>query len=516
MAIRNPDVLIIGAGSAGSVIANRLSADPARSVLVVESGGRVVDPDMRRPELWPAIHGRDYDWAYSTTPQRGLDGRSLEWARGKGLGGSSLIHAMAHMRGCRADFERWADATGDQRWSWDALLPHFIAMERFSGGASAVHGADGPLPVMLPGEDESSPLVRDYLVAWESLGVRRIPDHNGGEMIGATPNSLTIEHGLRVTAADAYLDPVLHRTNLAVLTGATVLRLLVSGGRAIGAELVVDGAVETVHADAVVLAAGSIGDAMLVMRSGIGPAAELASAGVAVIHDSPGVGRNLHDHLLGAGNLYRSRRPVPPTRLQLSESMTYLSAGGVDVPTGAPDIVVGCVVAASASERFSESLAALGAGEAYTLLFGVTNPTSRGTVRLSGPGPDDAPILDPAYLTTDHDRDLFRLAFRRAREVGGSAAMDGWRAAEVLPGVEVDSDDDIDAFIASAAITHHHPVGTLRMGADEEAPVTADLRMRGIDGLHVADASVIPSITAGPVHASVLAIAESFSARFTN
>ena len=516
MATRHADVLIIGAGSAGSVIANRLSADPARSVLVVESGGRVLDPEMRRPELWPAIHGRTYDWAYRTVPQRGLDGRSLGWPRGKGLGGSSLIHAMAHMRGCRTDFERWVDTTDDPRWSWDALLPHFIAMERFSGSASVIHGTDGPLPVMLPTDDTSSPLVRDYIAAWESLGVRRIPDHNGGEMIGAAPNSLTIEHGLRVTAADAYLEPVLQRSNLTVLTDATVLRLLVRGGRAIGAELAVDGTVETVHADAVVLAAGAIGDALLVMRSGIGRPTDLAAVGVPVIHESPDVGRNLHDHLLGAGNVYRSSRPVPPTRLQLSESMTYLSADGVDVHTGAPDIVVGCVVAASASERFSGRIAALGPGDGYTLLFGVTSPTSRGTLRLSGPGPDDTPVIDPAYLTTDHDRDLFRLAFRRAREVGGSVAMAGWRDSEVLPGADVDSDADIDAFIASAAITHHHPVGTLRMGSDDRAPVTADLRMRGIDGLYVADASVIPSITAGPVHAPVLAVAESFSAAFTS
>jgi len=484
--------------------------------LVVESGTRVLDPDMRRPELWPAIHGRDYDWAYRTQPQPGLDGRSLDWARGKGLGGSSLIHAMAHMRGCRADFDRWVTATGTPRWGWEALLPHFIAMERFSGGASPAHGIDGPLPVMMPTSDVSSPLVHDYLAAWESLGVQRIPDHNGGEMIGATHNSVTIENGLRVTVADAYLDPVLHRSNLRVQTDTTVLRLLVSGTRVIGAELAVDGTVETVYADTVVLAAGSIGDAMLVMRSGIGSPAELARVGVPVLHESPEVGKNLHDHLLGAGLVYRSRRQVPRTRLQLSESMTYLSANGLGVSAGAPDVVVGCVVAPSASERFSNRIAELGSGDGYTLLFGVTNPTSRGTLRLSGPGPDDPPLLDPNYLSTDHDRELFRHAFRLARLVGNSAAMAGWRESEVLPGRSAESEKEVDAFIASAAITHHHPVGTLRMGSDDDAPVTPELRMRGLDSLCVADASVIPSITAGPVHASVLAIAESFSASFAS
>ncbi len=511
---RRADVLVVGAGSAGSVIANRLSADPARSVMLIEAGGRVDDPDMRRPELWPVIQGRSYDWAYRTTPQPRLDGRALEWARGRGLGGSSLLHAMGHMRGCRADFARWAEATGDARWSWDGLLPRFVAMERFSGGASAVHGADGPLPVLLPGPELSSPLVLDYLAAWESLGVRRIPDHNGGEMIGATPNSLTIEHGERVTAADAYLDPVLDRPNLELVTGTTVLRLLIHGGRAVGVELLCDGGVEAVHADEVVLAAGTIGDAMLLMRSGVGDPAELRRHDIVVVHESPEVGRNLQDHLLGAGDVYRARRPVPPTRLQPSESMTYLSAEGLDVHEGAPDIVVGCVVAGSASERYADRIAEVPPGGAYTLLFGVTNPTSRGELRLSGPDPDDPPVIEPRYLDTEHDRAMFRAAFRHARLVGGSEALAGWRESELVPGPDVESDAEVDAFIARAAITHHHPVGTLRMGPDAAAPVTPELRLRGIDGLHVADASVIPSLTAGPVHASVLAIAETFAASF--
>ena len=186
------DVLIIGSGSAGSIVANRLTADRSRRVTVLEAGARVTDPDMRRPDLWPFIHGRSYDWAYRTASQAGLAGSSLEWARGKGPGGSSLIHAMAHMRGCRADFQRWVEETGDARWSWDSLLPSFMRSETFSGGADAVHGGSGPLPVLLPGPDLSSPLVLDYLAAWEALGVPRIPDHNQGEMLGATPNSLTI------------------------------------------------------------------------------------------------------------------------------------------------------------------------------------------------------------------------------------------------------------------------------------------------------------------------------------
>lgn len=507
------DILIVGAGSAGSVLANRLSADPSRRVVVLEAGEPVTDPEMRRPELWPFIHGRSYDWAYRTVPQPGLAGRSLDWARGKGPGGSSLVHAMAHMRGCRADFDRWVAATGDERWSWDALLPYFRGMESFSGGADAAHGADGPLPVLLPGPDLSSPLVADYLAAWSSLGVPRIKGHNRGEMLGATPNSLTICDGERVTVADAYLTPVLDRPNLTVLTGVDVHRLTITGGRVTGVEITRDGRAETLSADEVILCGGSIGDPLLLMRSGVGDPAVLSEAGVATVVESVGVGTNLHDHLLGAGNVYRSKQPVPPTRLQLSEAMTYLSLKGVDRTTGPADVVVGCVVGPSMSESFSMDEVGAVVGESYTLLFGVTNPTSRGSLRISGPALADEPIIDPAYLSTEHDRATFRAALAHARMVGSSMGMDDWRAAELLPG-PLDGEAAQDAFIARAAITHHHPVGTLSMGAGDDAPVTPDLRFRGLDGLRVVDASVIPSITAGPVHAAVLAIAESFADAF--
>ena len=506
------DVLIIGAGSAGSVVANRLSADPSRRVTVLEAGSRVTDPEMRRPELWPFIHGRSYDWAYRTMPQPRLGGRSLDWARGRGLGGSSLVHAMAHMRGCRADFDRWVEITGDSRWSWDSLLAAFIRSETFSGGANDVHGDRGPLPVVLPSREELSPLVHDYLAAWVSLGVARISDHNHGEMIGATPNSLTIRGGNRVTVSDVYLDPILSRPNLTLLTEVTVHRLMIARGRVTGVEVTRDGRDEVLEADEVVLCGGSIGDPLLLMRSGVGDPKVLGDADVQTVVESPGVGRNLHDHLLGAGNLYASRVPVPPSRLQLSESMTYLSRRGLDIRSGAADIVVGCVVGPSVSEALASESAGLQPGAGYTLLFGVTNPTSRGSIRISGPHLDDAPIIDPNYLDTSHDREMFRLALEHARLVGAAEALSGWRESEILPRGALHTAQQTDAFIARSAITHHHPVGTLRMGQSEDAPVTPDLHFRGVNGLRVVDASIIPSITAGPVHAAVIAIAETFSA----
>jgi pyridoxine 4-oxidase len=514
------DVIIVGAGSSGCVLANRLSADPARRVVLIEAGHRITDPEVRRPESWPFIQGRDYDWAYSTTAQPGLADRVMPWPRGRGLGGSSNLHAMAHMRGEASDFARWAVETRNPRWSWEGLLPFFRATEHFVGGTDdshpELHGTTGPLPVLIPGPDLVNPLVRDYLTAWEAEGLARIDDHNHGSMIGATPNALTIAGGERVTAADAYLLPVLGRANLEVLTDVLVHRVLLEDGVARGVEVGHDAGTSgrrTIRGNTVILAAGSIGDPLLLMRSGVGDPAALAAAGVSVTQALPGVGRNLHDHLLGAGNLYRSRRPIPASRLQLSESMTYLPVEG---PGGAgePEVVVGCVVGASVSEAFHSSMAHVEEHEAYTFLFGVTHPTSRGAVRITGPDPDDPPFIDPAYLSTDHDRSLFRRALDLARLVGASPALHEWRAEEVLPGVPLGDDASADAFIARAAITHHHPVGTCRMGLDEEAVVDEQLRVRGVDCLYVVDAAVFPAITTGPIHAPVLAVAESFAASF--
>jgi pyridoxine 4-oxidase len=377
-----------------------------------------------------------------------------------------------------------------------------------------VHGANGPLPVLLPGRELSSPLVLDYLDAWQALGVPRIRDHSQGEMLGATPNSLTIRNGERVTVSDVYLDPVLGRPNLSLITDVTVHRLLFDRGRVTGVEITRDGAHEVMEADEVILCAGSIGDPLLLMRSGVGDPRVLSAAGVETVIESPAVGTNLHDHLLGAGNLYSSRIPVPPTRLQLSESMTYLSRHGLEQTSGAVDIVVGCVVGPSASEALAAEASDVQPGRGYTLLFGVTNPTSRGSLRITGPHIDDRPVIDPNYLDTAHDREMFRLALDHARLVGGSFGLDHWRSEEVLPHENLSMPEQADSFIARAAITHHHPVGTVRMGRSHDAPVTPDLRLRGVDGIHVVDASVIPAITAGPVHAAVIAIAESFSASF--
>ncbi len=474
---------------------------------LVEAGWEAVDPDIWNPAAWPGLQGRSYDWNYRTEPQRGTAGRIHAWARGKALGGSSVLHAMGHMRGHPADFAGWTEATGDARWSWEGLLPAFMAIEDHSLGGDGIHGKGGPLPVFLP-DDEVSPVARAFIEAGASLGLPRIRGHNTGEMIGVTPNSLTIRNGRRVTAAEAWLTAqVRGRKNLSILPGHLARRLRVGKARVEALEVTGPADIVEISAGKVILSAGSLESPALLMRSGIGPEDILAGAGVPCIVAAPDVGRNLQDHLLGAGNLYASRRSVPPSRLQHSESMAYMRSGDFKAG-GRPEIVVGCGVAPIVSESFSPPAA----GTAYSLLFGVTNPSSRGSVTITGPEPGDPLRINPSYLQTERDRRMFREALSAAREIGHRPELARWRERELLPGL-LGSQADIDGFIAKAAITHHHPAGTCRMGSDPRSVVDPDLKLRGIDNLYVVDASVMPSLPAGPVHATVLAIAETFASQ---
>ncbi|WP_112313103.1 GMC family oxidoreductase [Pseudogemmobacter bohemicus] len=495
------DLAIIGGGSAGALLAARLSEDPARQVVLIEAGGEPTDPDILKPQMWPLIQHRDYDWDYRTTPQPGLAGRSLSWARGRGLGGSSLLHALGHFRGCREDFAAWEHATGDPQWSWDGLMPAFLAIEDHTLGGDGLHGQGGPMPVWLPGE-EVSPLARAYIEAGAGLGLKRLNGHNTGEMVGVTPNSLMIRDGKRVTTAEAWLTPAVRaRANLTILTGTLATRLTLTGARVTALET----SAGRIEADRIALSAGALESPALLMRSGIGPEAVLAAAGIQCRLNVPELGQNLMDHLLGAGNLYAARRHVPPSLLQHSESMAYMRAGDFTA-TGQPEIVVGCGVGPITSELFTPPAP----GTAYSFLFGVTHPTSRGEIRVTGPCPSDPLLIEPRYISTGHDRRLFREALKAAREIGARPELAGWRDHEILPG-PLTTDADIDAFIAKAAITHHHPSGTCRMGRDAGAVCAPDLRLNGLDNLALVDASVLPGLTAGPIHAAVLAVAETWA-----
>ena len=495
------DFIVIGAGTAGCVLAARLSEDPDAEVVLLDAGGEITDPDVRDPLKWPVLQGRAYDWGYATTAQDRCAGRSHAWPRGRGLGGSTLINAMAHVRGHPEDFDRWA-RDGCAGWGYADLLPYFMKSETSPHGPSPYHGADGPIHLMQP--DSPHAVTRAYMQAAAQCGLEPTDEHNGARMTGPTVNTLTIKDGERQTVADAYLSAeVRTRSNLSILSGVLADSVLLENGRCKGIRILTAAGPEEVRATTgVVLCAGAIGSPGILLRSGLGPADELAAVDIACHQDMPGVGRNLHDHLLSGGNVYRSKRTLVPSRYQHSESLCYIDGAG---PAAAPEIVLACVVAPITTECFSGPPP----GEGYTIMYGFTHPRSRGTVRLASADVRAAPVIDPGYLREDYDRRIYREALDWARAVGASPALDDWRAEEVLPGAaDLASPQAVQSFLERAAYTHHHPVGTCRMGADAEAVVGPDLAVRNIAGLYVMDASVMPSITTGPVNAAIIAMAE--------
>jgi pyridoxine 4-oxidase len=492
------DVLIIGSGTAGCVLAGRLSEDPEIKVGLIEAGGVATDPRVADPRAWPLLQGSAIDWCYRTVPQRHAANRVFDWPRGKAVGGSTTLNAMAHVRGHPDDFSAWVEA-GCTGWGYADLMPYFLKSETYGPGASKWHGGDGPLHLMRPSEPH--PITTAYMAAGAEAGFAPTDDHNGARMAGPCVNTLTIKDGKRQTIADAYLAPAADRSNLTLLTGDEVLSLLLEKGRCRGVRMH-SGA--EIGADKVIVATGAIGSPCLLMRSGIGPADELRRLGIPVAADIPEVGRNLHDHLLSGGNVYRSRRPVPPSQYQNSESLMYIER---DAASGAPELVLACVIAPVATEQFT----APQFGEAYTLMFGFTHPKSRGSVRLASADPKEKPLIDPNYLAEPYDRDIYLEALDTARMIGAGRALDDWRAEEALPGPDVRDPASKRVFLEKAAFTHHHPVATCRMGGDAASVVDPALKVRGVDGLHICDASIIPAITTGPVNAAIVAIAERFS-----
>jgi choline dehydrogenase-like flavoprotein len=484
------------------VLASRLSEQSDLRVALVEAGGQATNPLIAAPAKWPLLQGSEIDWAYRTMPQRHTANRVHDWPRGRVIGGSTAINAMAHVRGHPSDFDSWV-AEGCIGWGFRDLLPYFIRSETYAPGGFAYHGTDGPVHLIRP--SEPNPVTLAYMQAGIEIGIAPTEDHNGPRLAGPTTNTLTIKDGKRQTIADAYLTPVLDRANLTLLDETLVRSLVFEGERCVGVA-VADGSGERIlRAErGVILAAGAIASPLLLLRAGIGPADELRALGIAPRHDLPGVGRNLHDHLLSGGNVYRAKRPVPPSKYQNSEALMYLARRE---DGSAPEMVLACVVAPVVTEQFT----APPFGEAYTIMFGFTHPRSRGAIRLASADSAVPPLIDPNYLAEAYDREIYLAALERAQEIGHARALEDWRAEEVLPGPAVKSRADKLAFLEKAAFTHHHPTGTCRMGPAAEAVVGADLKLHGMDGLYVCDASVLPSITTGPINAAIIAIAERFS-----
>jgi 4-pyridoxate dehydrogenase len=519
------DYVIVGGGSAGCVLASRLSEDRAASVLLIEAGGRDLNPLIHVPLGMGKMHEYDmFNWGYHTEPEPNMNGRRIEAMRGKVLGGSSSINVMAYTRGHRGDYDRWAQK-GAHGWSYADVLPYFKRAETWEGGENRWRGGSGPVGTEFA--KTSDPLYEAWLDAARAAGLPVTADYNGSRQEGFGRSQYTIRNGYRSSAATAYLKPARHRKNLRVVTGAHATRVLMQGTRATGVEYV-KGSRETVRVNAareVILAGGAFNTPPLLMLSGIGPAEHLRAMGIAPLVDLP-VGKNLQDHLaviifferLNEGTFRHDMR-LDRMALSMVRAYCFGTGPGTVVPGGLhafiktrPELAVPDIEfmfrGAPAQTHLWFPLIRPPYVDGYGIRPTLLHPDSRGEILLRSTDPREPPRIIYNFFSAPNDLPRLREGFKLARDVAYQQPLAPFRGREVSPGEKAKADDEIDAFIRRTAITAHHPCGTCAMGITPDTVTDPQLRVRGVERLRVVDASVMPDLVSAHINACVLMIAE--------
>ncbi|MEL6964632.1 MAG: choline dehydrogenase [Pseudomonadota bacterium] len=518
------DFIVIGAGSAGCALANRLTEDPSNRVLLLEAGGRDWNPWIHVPVgYYKTIFNKKLNWGYETEPEPALDGRRIAWPRGRVLGGSSAINGLVYIRGQREDFQLWRQM-GNQGWGWDDVLPFFKRAEDQERGADALHGEGGPLGVS--DLNQTHEIIEAYVNACDEIGIPRTADFNGEDQEGVGYFQLTTKNGFRCSSAVAYLHPIDHRPNLNVVTDALVSRIVVEGKRATGVMYWQDRQLKRAEVEAdVILSAGAIGSPQILQLSGIGPGDHLSELDIKVVHDLKGVGANLQDHFQ-ARSLYRCTKPItlndrvksPWQKMLMGLEWVTKRSGPLTIGAGqggifaktrpeleTPDVQFHLIL--FSADKPGEPLHDF---SGFTASVCQLRPESRGTVMIASRDPKDHPKIHANYLATETDRQCMVDGLKLARRLAETNAMKPLIAEEIEPGPDVDSDAAFLAYARRRGGTIFHPTSTCMMGPESNPQMVVDhrLRLHGLQGLRVADASIMPTVVSGNTNAACIMIGE--------